>query len=143
MRQAAEKTVLSGKVPVKTYEFYAEKFANRANSGAAYVLEAFHDIYRWTEHELVAIFSEEERNLIIDAFRGFSISPDAAGQMLTARCTVFLNSVDQKRRGIDRHKFFAKVRNLPKSVAMIVEIWAANEAREADRSARGKSNDSP
>ena len=124
------KLVLSTKVSPPSYEFYQQTFREHAHAGGSYVLEAFPDIYRWSIHEFQGVFPEAERALIVRAFRGFDIVPGFAGEMLPARCRIVMESDESAFQDIDGDAFFAKIAALPKSLVMIVEIWASSEAEK-------------
>lgn len=91
------------------------------------MLEAFPDIYRWSIREFQGIFPEAEQALIVRAFKGFSIYPPSAEEILAARCRIVMESDEKAFRG-DRDVLLAKMEALPKCLVMIIEIWASCEA---------------
>lgn len=93
-------------------------------------MDAFPDIYKWSIHEIEGLFSDAERDLIIHAFKGFSIAASSAGDMLSARCRIIMDADDRKIEEIKRDEFLAKIGALPKSLVMILEIWASREAKK-------------
>ena len=63
------------------------------------MLEAFPDIYRWSIREFQGIFPEAEQALIVRAFKGFSIYPPSAEEILAARCRIVMESDEKAFRG--------------------------------------------
>ena len=133
-----KKIPISPKISPASADTLADLLGNR-NAGLAYVAEVWPRLYRRTLAGLKGRFDERELKLMIDVSNGTALTPQLAGDTLSADIAdgIALDGLAEKWQIEDAPGFQARVAALAPAEAICLELWAWSYwygRREPDRS---------
>lgn len=105
-------------------EWLQANFATKT-SGAEYIIDAFHALYRRTLADLKGKFTHDELMLVIDVFNSTALTGALAGQQLDIQVEdgLDLDGLD-KKWNISKSGMIDKIKTLTLFEIACLEIWA-------------------